>query len=646
MTQPNTTVTLINSDFINNASYGYGGGAVSAGENSHMTVIGSRFEHNTARVYGGAIDALQSTLFMSGTDVISNTVLGDEFGYGEGGGIDVPEVILIGGRFENNRNLATAGYGGGIRTSALDMTGTLFIHNTASEGGGAHSFMSNLNGGRFEGSISSGGWGGGLTTVYVSMRGTEFLSNTAHLGGGGMWAVGEGTISSGRFEGNRCTDLNCEGGGLYVAAAPGGSLALNNTTFIGNSAYAGGGISSNNPVTVIDSLFESNTARASGGAIRAHDTSVVMHDTQFISNTVLGEALLDPQGGGGGVEAQEITVIGGRFENNNLMANGSGSYGGGIYASYLIATDTLFINNSAPHGGGAWAGAATLANARFERNTATNAWGGGLETGPAFISNTSFLSNTSYYGGGGIAMNMGPSTLIGGRIENNRVLPVTLFNVTYGSGGGLWVVSNGLNESLLITGTQFVSNTAPLTGGGFYCDCKGFAGSPENVRMVNVVFAGNTAGIDGAAIGIDSAGNFDLVHTTIADTSLNPKAAILVVDAALNMTNTIITSHTVGISATNSTVIEDYNLFFGNITNALGVTSGGHSFIGDPKFADPLNDDYHLRLGSLAIDHGVDAGVYTDLDGYPRPIGVGFDIGAHEYQGVTYRIYLPVMRKT
>ncbi len=112
----------------------------------------------------------------------------------------------------------------------------------------------------------------------------------------------------------------------------------------------------------------------------------------------------------------------------------------------------------------------------------------------------------------------------------------------------------------------------------------------------------------------------------------------------LRLTNTIIASHTIAISNTGGTVYEDYNLFFNTITNTIGVTSGGHSLSGDPKFIDPLNSNYHLQFGSASIDHGVDTGLYTDLAGNPRPVGLGFDIGAYEYQSIRY-LWLPVIRK-
>ena len=47
-------------------------------------------------------------------------------------------------------------------------------------------------------------------------------------------------------------------------------------------------------------------------------------------------------------------------------------------------------------------------------------------------------------------------------------------------------------------------------------------------------------------------------------------------------------------------------------------------------FVDPAGGDYHIGPGSAAIDAGVDAGVLTDIDGDPRPIGPSFDIGADE----------------
>ena len=51
----------------------------------------------------------------------------------------------------------------------------------------------------------------------------------------------------------------------------------------------------------------------------------------------------------------------------------------------------------------------------------------------------------------------------------------------------------------------------------------------------------------------------------------------------------------------------------------------------DPKFVDPANDDYHLQLGSPAVDAGTNSSVTADMDGIHRPQGTGYDIGAYEF---------------
>jgi parallel beta-helix repeat protein len=54
----------------------------------------------------------------------------------------------------------------------------------------------------------------------------------------------------------------------------------------------------------------------------------------------------------------------------------------------------------------------------------------------------------------------------------------------------------------------------------------------------------------------------------------------------------------------------------------------------DPLFINSAANDYHLQVGSPAIDAGVQVNdVSNDYDGNTRPIGRGFDIGAYEFTG-------------
>jgi hypothetical protein len=56
----------------------------------------------------------------------------------------------------------------------------------------------------------------------------------------------------------------------------------------------------------------------------------------------------------------------------------------------------------------------------------------------------------------------------------------------------------------------------------------------------------------------------------------------------------------------------------------------------NPLFANEASGDYHLALGSPAIDKGVNTPTgglrATDLDGHPRPVNHIADMGAYEYQ--------------
>ena len=104
------------------------------------------------------------------------------------------------------------------------------------------------------------------------------------------------------------------------------------------------------------------------------------------------------------------------------------------------------------------------------------------------------------------------------------------------------------------------------------------------------------------------------------------------------LTNTILVSHTVGITvAAGNTATLEATLWgtdtWANLTDWAGdgVIRTKVNVLGDPAFVDPDAGDYHIRFGSAAMDAGVPAGVREDIDGEPRPYGIGYDIGADEF---------------
>ncbi len=464
------------------------------------------------------------------------------------------------------------------------------------------------------------------------------------------------TFTGGNVSGGSVCPDNCGGGILITDTA---QPSIQHVVISGNRAYHGGGLYAQDQLTLTNVRFISNTAVINGGGAfigyrialygvrfernQAINSSggglftpgyLILSRTEFISNTA-GDF------GGGASVGESTTAIEGWFEGNSSRT------GGGLSTtSYprTVLTDTQFIGNNAEGffgGGGLYSafGPVYIIGGRFERNVISPANGGGVYVVGLHMSGTQFVSNTGKSGGG--AYTEGEAILVGGRFQGNLAAA--------GSGGGVFV-----GAELAITGTQFISNAATTSGGGV----SHVPSSGDDARIINALFARNTAGGSGAALSLGAAGpssgEAQVLHTTIADTSLNPKQAIVAAAGTVYITNTIIASHTIGISQTGHpafppAIFEDYNLFFGvTLTKTGVVTSGGHSLIGNPLFLAPASDNYHLRFdtsASAAIDAGVDAGVTRDVDGDSRPIGSGFDIGYDEWTGVFFRTYLPLVLK-
>jgi predicted outer membrane repeat protein len=417
------------------------------------------------------------------------------------------------------------------------------------------------------------------------------------------------------------------GGGLSAYA--GSPLELSGVAFIDNTAgMYGGGAYVTDGVTVTSCWFQDNEGAMGIGGLLA-DSSLHATGCTFIGNSGRDE--------GGAVYVYDAaTVVDCWFQDNESSQSG----GGGLYANgRLDMTGSTFISNTAREcGGGACAGGeysnepAMVADCRFERNRCTNSsceGGGGLYAyGDLDMRDTTFLSNTTEGDGGG-AYVRGEGIVVDAWFEGNRAT-----HGTSGDGGALYQYHS--YDRMAVTGTVFINNTAAGSGGALY------SASDNGGRLVNVLFARNTAAVDGAALFLRGSGLMELIHATVADYGLNPGHAVYVSNRPVAITNTIISSHTVGIENEAGTVSEDYNLFFANThpVSGTGIVIGAHTLVGpaaDPMFLNPLADYYRQGLASPAVDSGVDLGIATDLDGIMRTMGP--DRGAYEVA----RVFAPAV---
>ncbi len=284
----------------------------------------------------------------------------------------------------------------------------------------------------------------------------------------------------------------------------------------------------------------------------------------------------------------------------------------------------------------------------------SNGYVPGLNGGAVLVNDSSALAmknvvfENNLAANGGAIFAQGPLEVTRGIFRNNVAQ----------AGGGIYTTGGAV-----ISASLFISNAAtggtiisPSLGGGGAIRLNTAPDSPRQNWVVNSIFARNTiteSAVGGAAIRISSAYSSHLAHNTIVGgDTLNPQSAIYASgggDAIAHITNTIVTSHSIGIHRGGPvSVTQDFNLFYGVMTNVVGQVAGGaNTRSGIPLFVDPAMDNYRLQAGSPAVDTATSAGVADDYDSQPRPMGFGPDIGAFELDPgwQVRRVYLPVSRR-
>ena len=254
-----------------------------------------------------------------------------------------------------------------------------------------------------------------------------------------------------------------------------------------------------------------------------------------------------------------------------------------------------FSGNSAGYGGAMenYSSSPTVTNCTFSGNSATSLGGAMLNNSSSSptVTNCTFFGNSA--GDGGVMYNITSSP---------TVTNCTFFGNSAAYGGVMYNISS---SSPTVTNCTFSGNSATKVGGVM----SNYSSSPT---VTNCTFSGNSAGDAGVM------GNYYYSSSTVTN-------CILWGDTPQEIYN----------SASSSPPIVTYS-------DIQGGYPGTGNINADPMFLDPdgldnilgtEDDDLHLKSGSPCIDTGTATGAPdTDIEGKPRPLGKGYDMGAYEFQ--------------
>ena len=392
----------------------------------------------------------------------------------------------------------------------------------------------------------------------------------------------------------------------------------------GESLRRGVFVASHITATLEGLTVMSGTHTSRGAGVYARDAHLTLRAMEIISNVIDVYDIPNTLAYGGGVmvEGGALVVEASTFRANSAWARSS-TMGGGLAISRTltaIVTGSLFQNNDAWQASGLY----------FRGHPSTRS--------PLTLTESIFLGNgrgrsvgRAYSGYTGAAELIAAAVWVednafSDNFAGNDRGPLTLFNC------------KGYVTRNTITGNDSARNA------GLYLD----HGAP--ITVANNIIAGNNAMYDwlpdNSAVRVRG-GESRFLHNTIARNAL--AYGIRVDDGGTAaLTNTILLSHTFGISVTAGSTASLEGTLWGsgawaNATDWGGagtIITGAINLWGNPIFMNPAAADYHIRAGSAALDAGVNTPITTDVDGDPRPAGAGPDIGADE---IPSRLWLPLI---
>jgi len=352
----------------------------------------------------------------------------------------------------------------------------------------------------------------------------------------------------------------------------------------GMSSYRGGGIYALQPsdtigaITISGCRVRNSSATMGGGLAIERFLSV-----ELVGNTIAGNSSTE-HGGAVSLLSYPYNMVGKIVisRGNRIAGNVAHEAGGGLDITVLggSATTLHILGND------------------IDKNTATNHQGGGASIYcsevPILIEGNIIRGNSSYHAGGGITVgNAANFTLRKNIVDGNLTRTSTSGN----EGGGVcYSNQHHVSTDTVIASNTVVRNMSPGNGGGIYV-------GGSSATLTNNTIAWNQAqkggGIYILTRPIDTMRSYNSIYWGNSVSSIGEGKDIYLEGYAKE-------------SSSFNSIYADAFAIWDSESRNLGV---------DPLFYDPGKGDFHLRMGSPALDSGHNAAPNmpeTDLDGNPR----------------------------